>query len=71
VTFKLSNVPVLLFSFFFFLVGLGFEFRACAFYKAGTVLLEPHLQSIRSGILEMGSPELFAQADLERQSSQS
>jgi hypothetical protein len=30
------------FKHFFFLVGLEFEFRACA-YKVGALLLEPHL----------------------------
>jgi hypothetical protein len=53
-----------------FLVALGFEQRlhTC---KAGTLPLEPHLQSIFAlVILEMGSHKVFAQTGLEIPSSQ-
>jgi cadmium resistance protein CadD (predicted permease) len=58
--------------FFFFWMGLGFEFRASHLLQAckiGTQTLEPHLQSIFAlVILEMGSHELFAPCGLEPQS---
>jgi hypothetical protein len=45
--------------------GLNSELHTC---KAGTLLLEPQLQSIFAlVILEMGSHELFAQTNLEQQ----
>jgi hypothetical protein len=51
--------------FFFFLWDWGLSSGLCT-GKAGTLLLEPHLKSI----LEMGSHELLAWADLELLSSQ-
>jgi hypothetical protein len=53
--------------FFLFLVGLGFESRALC--KADTLLLEPHLQSFCSVILEMDFHELYAWLGLESKSS--
>jgi hypothetical protein len=49
-----------------------FELRAFHSCKADPLLLDPHLWSIFAlVILEMGSPELFAQAGLELLPSQS